>query len=164
MGFARAADALGVDILQNCPVSGFETRAGRIAGVATPHGVCAPGASSSTSPPLERARGTRGFALPLIAWAAGMVTEPVKPMLRSIVLSPTAHVYASQSDRGEIVIGGAADVYSSYAQRGSLAVIEISSRPPSNSSAFARLKLMRHWAGIVDISPDTTRSWARRGR
>ncbi|HZF15294.1 MAG TPA: sarcosine oxidase subunit beta family protein [Steroidobacteraceae bacterium] len=158
-GFARAADALGVDILQNCPVSGFETRAGRIAGVATPHGVLRAGrfvinVAGHSSVLAEHA----GLRLPLISMALqAMVTEPVKPMLRSIVLSPTAHVYASQSDRGEIVIGGAADVYSSYAQRGSLAVIEdFVAAAVELFPAFARLKLMRHWAGIVDISPDTS--------
>lgn len=158
-GFARAADALGVDILQNCPVSGFETRAGRIAGVATPRGVLRAerfviNVAGHSSVLAERA----GLTLPLVSMALqAMVTEPVKPMLNSIVLSPAVHVYASQSDRGEIVIGGAADVYSSYAQRGSLAVIEdFVAAAVELFPAFARLKLMRHWAGIVDISPDTS--------
>jgi sarcosine oxidase subunit beta len=157
--FARAADALGVDILQNCPVSGFETRSGRITGVATPHGLlrtervalCVAGHSSVLA---QRA----GFRLPIFSMALqAMVTEPVKPMLKTVVLSPAVHVYASQSDRGEIVIGGAADFYSSYAQRGSLPVIEENAAAAVELfPALARLKLMRHWAGIVDISPDTS--------
>jgi sarcosine oxidase subunit beta len=158
-GFARAADALGVDILQNCGVSGFETRAGRIAGVATPHGVLRAekfvlSVAGHTSALARQA----GLRLPLVSMALqATVTEPVKPMLNTIVMSPGVHVYTSQSDRGEIVIGGSADVYSSYAQRGSLPVFEdFIASAVELFPALARLKVMRQWAGIVDISPDTS--------
>ena len=86
-----------------------------------------------------------------------MVTEPVKPALNTVLMSDLLHIYVSQSDRGEIVLGGAADGYNSYAQRGSFGTIE------DNAAAMllllpqlSRLRLMRQWAGIVDISPDTT--------
>jgi sarcosine oxidase subunit beta len=86
-----------------------------------------------------------------------MVTEPVKPVLDTMVISGLVHAYVSQSDRGEIVIGGGADGYNSYAQRGGLpqlrsvirAVVEL-------FPSFSRLKLMRQWAGRVDITPDTS--------
>ena len=158
-GLARAASALGVDIVQNCPVSGFEMRDGRITGVATPRGVlradrfalCVAGHSSVLA-------AKAGLRLPIVSMGLqAMVTEPVKPMLKTVTLSPAVHVYTSQSDRGEIVIGGGADLYSSYAQRGSLPVIEDNAAAAVELfPAVARLKLMRHWAGIVDISPDTS--------
>ena len=158
-GFARAADALGVDILQNCGVSGFETRAGRISGVATPHGVLRAekfvlSVAGHTSALARQA----GLRLPLVSMSLqAAVTEPVKPMLKSIVMSPAAHVYTSQSDRGEVIIGGSADVYSSYAQRGSLPVFEdFVASAVELFPAIARLKIMRQWAGVVDISPDTS--------
>jgi len=86
-----------------------------------------------------------------------MVTEPIKPCLDTVVLSPAIHCYVSQSDRGEIVIGGAADIYNSYAQRGGLPTLEANvAAVVELFPAFSRLKLMRQWAGIVDITPDTT--------
>jgi sarcosine oxidase subunit beta len=99
-----------------------------------------------------------GLKLPITTMALqAMVTEPVKPVLNTMVISGLVHAYVSQSDRGEIVIGGGADAYNSYAQRGGLpqmrsvigAVVEL-------FPCFSRLKLMRQWAGRVDISPDTS--------
>jgi sarcosine oxidase subunit beta len=86
-----------------------------------------------------------------------MVTEPIKPALDVIVVSAAIHAYVSQSDRGEIVIGGAADAYNSYAQRGGLPVLQgtiaaVLELFPS----FSRLRLLRQWAGMVDVTPDTT--------
>jgi sarcosine oxidase subunit beta len=86
-----------------------------------------------------------------------MVTEPLKPVLDAVVISASVHAYVSQSDRGEIVLGGGADAYNSYAQRGGLpltrstvaAAIEL-------FPTFSRLRLMRQWAGAVDVTPDTT--------
>jgi sarcosine oxidase subunit beta len=99
-----------------------------------------------------------GLKLPITTMALqAMVTEPVKPVLDVVVISATVHAYVSQSDRGEIVIGAGADGYNSYAQRGGLpqqhaaigAVLEL-------FPTFSRLKLMRQWAGRVDITPDTS--------
>lgn len=158
-GYARAADALGVDIIQQCEVTDLALAGDRITGVETSRGpitasrVCL-AVAGHTSVLAAKA----GLRLPLTSMALqAMVTEPIKPCLNTIVLSPPIHVYVSQSDRGELVIGGGADVYNSYAQRGGLpglqanisALVELF--PP-----FRRLRLMRQWAGIVDISPDTT--------
>jgi sarcosine oxidase subunit beta len=86
-----------------------------------------------------------------------MVTEPIKPMLDTVLVSPGVHVYVSQSDRGELVIGAGADVYHSYTQRGSLATTEATIGALLELfPSFSRLRLMRQWGGIVDISPDTS--------
>lgn len=158
-GYARAANALGVDIVQRCEVTGFDIVGGRVHGVHTSLGsVSADKVVMSVagfSSPLAKLAGLR---LPITTMALqAMVTEPVKPILSTIVISAAVHAYVSQSDRGEIVIGAGADTYNSYAQRGGLpqqratiaAVLEL-------FPCFSRLKLMRQWAGRVDITPDTS--------
>ena len=158
-GYARAASALGVDIIQNCEVTGFQTSGGRIRGVDTSLGVIASdrivmSVAGHSSVLAQRA----GLRVPITTMALqAMVTEPIKPALDSILVSGAIHAYVSQSDRGEIVIGGAADAYNSYAQRGGLPVLQgtvgaVLELFPS----FSRLRLMRQWAGMVDITPDTT--------
>jgi sarcosine oxidase, subunit beta len=99
-----------------------------------------------------------GFRLPLTSMTLqAMVTEPIKPILDTVLISPTVHVYVSQSDRGELVIGAGADVYHSYMQRGSLATTEASITALLELfPSFSRLRLMRQWGGIVDVSPDTS--------
>ncbi len=158
-GFARGASAGGADIIQNCEVTGFCVQDERVTGVETSLGfiaadrvvMCVAGHSSVLA-------GLAGFRLPITTMALqAMVTEPVKPILDTIVLSGAIHAYASQSDRGEIVIGGGADVYNSYAQRGSLAVFRATVAATLELfPCFSRLKLMRQWAGAVDITPDTS--------
>ena len=158
-GFARAATGLGVDIVQGCEVQGFVRDGDAVVGVETNLGrisaprICLAVAGHST----ELAR-KAGLDLPLTSMALqAMVSEPVKPMLDQVVMSAKAHVYVSQSDRGEMVIGGGADVYASYAQRGGLPITEANVQACLELfPAFSRLRLMRQWAGIVDISPDTT--------
>ena len=158
-GYARAASALGVDIAQNCEVSGFDIAGGRVRGVQTSQGAIAADkvVMSVAGYSSELAR-FAGLSLPITTMALqAMVTEPVKPLLDIMVTSGLVHAYVSQSDRGEIVIGGGADAYNSYAQRGGLpqmrgvigAVLEF-------FPSFSRLKLMRQWAGRVDITPDTS--------
>nr|WP_298718996.1 sarcosine oxidase subunit beta family protein [uncultured Steroidobacter sp.] len=158
-GYARAASALGVDIIQNCEVTGFQASAGRVRGVETSLGAITAdrvvmSVAGHSSVLAQRA----GLRLPITTMALqAMVTEPIKPALDSILVSGAIHAYVSQSDRGEIVIGGAADAYNSYAQRGGLPVLQgtiaaVLELFPS----FSRLRLMRHWAGMVDITPDTT--------
>jgi sarcosine oxidase subunit beta len=156
-GFARAASRAGVDIIENCEVTGFALRGGRIESVQTTRGTlkcervacCVAGHSSQ----VARMAGLR---LPVESIALqAMVTEPVKPMLHTVVMSGAVHVYLSQSDRGEIVIGGGADLFNSFAQRGTLntlrenAAAAVELLPP-----LARLRIMRQWAGICDIAPD----------
>ena len=158
-GYARAADSLGVDIVQQCEVTGIRREGNRIVAVETTRGSIATGKLVLAVAGHSSVMAAKvGLKLPLTSMALqAMVSEPIKPCLDTVVLSAAIHMYVSQSDRGELVIGGGADVYNSYAQRGGLPVLE------NNLAAlielfpsFSRLRLMRQWAGTVDISPDTT--------
>ena len=157
--YARAASALGVDIVQQCEVTDFMIEDGRVGGVETTQGrVLADKVGIAVAGHTGVLAARAGFRVPIVSQALqAMVSEPVKPCLKTQMLSPSIHVYAGQSDRGEIVIGGSGDVYNSYAQRGGLPILE------ENIAAlvelfpsFSKLRLMRQWAGIVDITPDTT--------
>ena len=159
-GYARAADALGVDIIQNCEVTGFvKNAAGHIAGVDTSRGriacerigIAAAGHSSVLAK-------LAGFALPVTSYALqAMVTEPVKPALDIVLLSPGTGAYVSQSDKGEMVLGASLDLFPSYAQRGSFAVTQsIIAATLAILPAFSRLRLLRQWAGIVDVVHDSS--------
>jgi sarcosine oxidase, subunit beta len=157
--YARAASALGVDIIQRCEVTGLRLDGDRIQGVETSRGPIAAGrvmlAVAGHTSVLARFAGMR---LPINSMTLqAMVSEPVKPCLDTILLSPVVHMYVSQSDRGEIVLGGGADVYTSYGQRGGVPVLQDTvSAMTELFPAFSRLRLMRQWGGIVDITPDTT--------
>jgi len=159
-GYARAADAIGVDIIQNCAVTGFvKNAAGHIAGVDTSRGriacerigIAAAGHSSVLAK-------LAGFALPVTSYALqAMVTEPVKPALDIVLLSPGTGAYVSQSDKGEMVLGASLDLFPSYAQRGSFAVTQsIIAATLAILPAFSRLRLLRQWAGIVDVVHDSS--------
>ena len=158
-GFARAADALGVDIIQGCEVRGFQRSGERLTGVLTSRGTIGADrvamAAAGHSSELARLAGLR---LPLISMTLqAMVSEPIKPVMDTLAVSPSVHVYLSQSDRGELVIGGGADVYASYMQRGSLAGTEaVITALVELFPSFSRLRLMRQWGGVVDISPDSS--------
>jgi sarcosine oxidase, subunit beta len=158
-GYARAASALGVDIVQGCEVTGFRIQRGRIKGVETTRGPVPTGkvclAVAGHSSVLAAKANLR---LPLVSLALqAMVTEPVKPLINTVMMSAAIHVYVSQSDRGEIVIGGGADVHHSYAQRGGLPNFEANAQSAVELfPCLSRLRVMRQWAGIVDISPDTS--------
>ena len=155
-GYARAANALGVDIIQNCEVSGFEMQGGAVSAVQTRRGrigakqvaLCVAGHTSVLAQKLE-------IKLPITSMALqAMVSEPVKPVL-DVVLD--GGFYLSQSDRGELVMGGGTDVYNSYAQRGGLARAEDNMAALVDLfPAFSRLRFMRQWAGIVDTTPDSS--------
>ena len=159
-GYARAADALGVDILQECEVTGF-TRGtgGRVTGVETRRGpiraerigIAAAGHSSVLAQ-------LAGFRLPVTSYALqAMVTEPLKPRLDKVVISPGTGAYVSQSDKGEMVIGGSLDLFPSYAQRGSFAVLQsVVAATLALFPSFSRLRLLRQWAGIVDVVHDSS--------
>lgn len=157
--YARAASALGVDIIQQCEVTGLTVEGNRIRGVETSRGPIAAGkvmlaVAGHTSVLAAMA----GLRLPINSMALqANVSEPIKPCLDTILLSPIVHMYVSQSDRGEIVLGGGADVYTSYAQRGGVPVLQDTVAALLELfPAFSRLRLMRQWAGTVDITPDTT--------
>jgi len=157
--YARAAAAAGVDIIQGCEVTGLDITGGRIKSAQTNRGVihaekfalCVAGHSSV----VGRMAGLR---LPIESIALqAMVTEPVKPILNTVVGSRVIHAYVSQSDRGEIVIGGGAEPFNSYAQRGGLPAMQDNAAAVAELfPSFSRLRIMRQWAGICDISPDSS--------
>jgi len=99
-----------------------------------------------------------GFALPVTSYALqAMVSEPVKPVLKAVTLSPALGAYWSQSDKGEVVIGGALDHFPSYAQRGSFAVNQqVIAATVEAFPSLGRLRMLRHWAGIVDVVQDSS--------
>jgi sarcosine oxidase subunit beta len=158
-GYARGASAHGADLIQNCEVTGFRKSGDRISGVETSQGVvnCDRVVMSVSNHSSVLAR-LAGFKLPITTMTLqAMVTEPIAPILDPVVISGSIHAYVSQSDRGEIVIGGGADVFNSYRQRGSFHVTRgILAAALELFPAFSRLKLMRQWAGAVDITPDTS--------
>lgn len=158
-GFARGASAMGVDVIENCPVTGIRVENGRAVGVETPRGAIRAGrigvvAAGHSSVIAAMA----GVALPLQSYPLqALVSEPVKPVLDTVVMAGHVHVYLSQSDKGELVIGAARDGYLSYAQRGSFHVIEDQIRALTELfPMFRRLRMMRQWAGIVDVAPDAS--------
>jgi sarcosine oxidase subunit beta len=158
-GYARAASALGVDIIQNCEVNDFIQEGGRVVGVNTTRGriraervgIAAAGHSSVLAK-------LAGFRLPVTSYALqAMVSEPIKPLLDTVILSPGTGAYVSQSDKGEIVMGAMLDLFPSYAQRGSFAVKQaIIAATLELFPSFSRLNLMRQWAGIVDVVHDSS--------
>lgn len=157
--FARAASRHGVDIIESCEVTGFERSAEGITAVETSRGRIAAGTVvSCVAGHSSQLAAMAGLRLPIQSMALqAMVTEPVKPILNTVVASAAVHVYLSQSDRGEIVIGGGADAFSSFAQRGSLATtIENAAATVELFPGLSRLRVMRQWAGICDIAPDAS--------
>jgi sarcosine oxidase subunit beta len=156
----RAARARrGVDLIQGCEVTAFRQSGARVTAVETSQGLinCERVCMSVSNQSSVLAR-MAGFTLPITTMTLqAMVTEPIKPILDPVIMSGSIHAYVSQSDRGEIVIGGAADVYNSYKQRGTLSVTRgVLSSVLELFPSFSRLKIMRQWAGAVDITPDTS--------
>ena len=148
-----------MDIIQNCEVTGLDVVNSRVRGLRTSRGtitarkvgLVAAGHSSVLA-------AMAGLRLPIESHPLqAMVSEPIKPVLNSVVMSNTVHVYLSQSDKGELVIGAGIDSYNSYAQRGSFQIIEgqmgaLLELFPS----FSRLRMLRQWGGIVDVCPDAS--------
>ncbi|MEQ8264116.1 sarcosine oxidase subunit beta family protein [Pseudohaliea sp.] len=157
--YARAASALGVDIVQNCEVTGIQVSDGSITGVQTCLGdIRTDKVASAVAGHSSLVAAMAGVSLPIVSQCLqAMVTEPVKPCFDHVVICPAVHCYLSQSDRGELVIGGGADTHPSYGQRGSLPSTEaVLSAVVELYPAFSRLKLMRQWGGTVDIAPDSS--------
>ena len=157
--YARAASALGVDIIQQCEVTGFNIQSGRVTGVNTTRGtIGADKVSIAVAGHTSHLAKMAGFRVPVTSMQLqAMVSEPIKPCLDTVVTSSVIHMYVSQSDRGELVFGGGADAYNSYAQRGGIPLLEeVVAALLELLPAFSRLRLMRQWAGITDITPDTT--------
>ena len=158
-GYARAADALGVDIIQNCAVEDFLIEGGVCKGVITAAGTIRAErvglAAASHSATLAA---KAGFELPTHVYTLqAMVSEPVKPVLDTVVLTLGTGTYVSQSDKGECVFGGGIDRIPSFAQRGNPPVHEFVVAGLLDAfPGFGQLKLMRQWAGIVDVVPDSS--------
>jgi len=156
-GFARAADALGVDILQNCEVTGIRREGGAVVGLDTARGfiktkkvaIVAAGHSSVLA-------SLAGFRLPLESHPLqALVSEPMKPIFPTVVMSNAIHAYISQSDKGDLVIGAGIDHYTGYGQRGSFPIIEGTLQAIVELfPLFSRVRMNRQWGGIVDVSPD----------
>jgi sarcosine oxidase subunit beta len=158
-GYARKASAAGVDIVQRCEVQGMESSDSRVNAVRTNRGrisadrfaLCVAGHSSQLA-------AMAGLQLPIVTIPLqAMVTEPVRPTFDTVMMSARIHVYVSQTDRGEIVIGGGADLYNSYAQRGSLSTqLDTLAALVELLPMFSRLRMMRHWAGACDMAYDVS--------
>ncbi len=156
-GYARAADALGVDIVQNCEVTGFTQTGGKVTGVETTRGrigagrvgICVAGNSGHVA-------GLAGIKLPIESQTLqAFVSEPVKPMVDTVIMSMSLHCYISQSDKGGIVLGGDPDRFPSYAQRGLSPQIEkAAAEAIALVPALSRLRMVRCWAGVTDMSFD----------
>jgi len=158
-GYARAADAQGVDIIENCEVTGVRTAGGRVVGVDTTRGaIDADKVAITAAGHNSVVAAMAGVRLPLQSHPLqALVSEPVKPVLDCVVMSGAVHVYVSQSDKGELVMGAGIDGYNSYAQRGSFHVIEGQMAALLELfPIFSRLRMLRSWAGIVDVAPDAS--------
>ena len=156
-GYARAADALGVDLLQHTEVTGIRIENGAAVGVETSRGFISAGkvacVAAGHSGLLAAMAGLR---LPIESRPLqALVSEPLKPCLDTVVMSNAVHCYISQSDKGDLVVGAGADAYNGYGQRGSFQVVEQALQAVCELfPAFSRVRMNRQWAGIVDVCPD----------
>ncbi len=156
-GYARAADDLGVDIIQNCEVTGFRIEDNVVTGVDTSRGMIgAKKVGCVVAGHCSVLASMAGFRLPVESVPLqALVSEPIKPVLDCVVMSGSVHAYISQSDKGELVIGAGSDLYNSYSQRGSFDVIEETVGPVVELyPIFSRMKMLRQWGGIVDVTVD----------
>ena len=158
-GLARAADAHGVDIIQNCEVTAILRDGGKVTGVETTRGVIkAPKIGIVVAGHTSMLAAMADIRLPINSYPLqALVSEPIKPIIDTVVMSAAVHVYVSQSDKGELVLGAGIDGCNGYTQRGSLHIIEhqISSLCEL-FPIFSRLRMMRQWGGIVDTCPDAS--------
>lgn len=156
-GYARGADRLGVDIIQQTEVTGMRVEKGQILGVETTRGFigadrvgCVTAGNSSVMADMA------GLRLPIESHPLqALVSEPLKPILDTVVMSNAVHAYVSQSDKGDLVIGSGIDAYNGYGQRGSFSSIEHNLAPICELfPIFSRVRMNRQWGGIVDTTPD----------
>jgi sarcosine oxidase subunit beta len=158
-GYSRGADSMGVDIIQNCEVKGIKRKGDAIEGLETTKGfintskigVVAAGHSSVIA-------NMAGLKLPLESKPLqALVSEPIKPVIDTVVMSNAVHAYVSQSDKGELVIGAGTDSYVSYTQKGTHEIIEGTLKAILELyPIFSRLRMLRQWGGVVDICPDAS--------
>jgi len=158
-GYARGADSMGVDIIQNCEVKGIKRKGESIEGLETTKGfiksskigVAASGHSSVIA-------NMAGLKLPIESKPLqALVSEPIKPIIDTVVMSNAVHAYVSQSDKGELVIGAGTDSYVSYTQKGTHEIVEGTLNAILELyPIFSRLRMLRQWGGVVDICPDAS--------
>ncbi len=156
-GFARAASAHGVDLIENCEVTGMEIEGGRIRGLQTSLGdVRANQVGCVVAGHASVLAAMAGIRLPIESHPLqAMVSESLKPCLNTVVMSNAVHGYLSQSDKGELVIGAGIDSWQGYGQRGSPHIIdEPAAAIIELFPAFSRVRMNRQWGGIVDVTPD----------
>jgi methylglutamate dehydrogenase subunit A len=156
-GYARAASSRGVDIVQNCEVVGFTRAGGRIVGVETTHGPIRAGKIGMTvAGNTSRIAQMASLRLPIESHVLqAFVSEALKPLIPGVVTFGAGHFYVSQSDKGGLVFGGDLDGYNSYAQRGNLPAVEsVCEGGIALIPALARVRMLRSWGGVMDMSMD----------
>ncbi len=156
-GYARAADRLGVDIIQNCEVTGIRVEAGRATGLETTRGPIAAGRIGlACAGHSSEVAAMAGLRLPIESHVLqAFVSEGLKPFIDCVVTFGAGHFYISQSDKGGLVFGGDIDGYNSYAQRGNLPVIEdVCEGGMALMPRLGRVRMLRHWGGVMDMSMD----------
>jgi len=156
-GYARAADQRGVDIIQNCEVTGFTIRNGRITGVETTRGNIRAGkVGLAVAGNTSRLTTMAGLRMPIEAHVIqAFVTEGIKPAIDCVMTFGAGHFYISQSDKGGLVFGGDVDGYNTYAQRGNLPTVEdIVQGGVALWPGLGRLRILRHWGGLLDMTMD----------
>ena len=156
-GYARAADRLGVDIIQNCEVTGFRIQGGAVTGVETTRGpIAARKIGLACAGHSSRVAALAGLKLPIESHVLqAFVTEGLKPLIPGVITFGAGHFYISQSDKGGLVFGGDIDGYNSYAQRGNLATVEdVCEGGMALMPMIGRARLLRSWGGVMDMSMD----------
>jgi methylglutamate dehydrogenase subunit A len=156
-GFARAASERGVDIVQNCEVTGFLREGRRITGVQTTRGdIRAAKVGIAVAGSTSRLGQMAGLRLPIESHVLqAFVSEAIKPLIHCVVTFGAGHFYVSQSDKGGLVFGGDIDGYNSYAQRGNLPTVEdVCESGMALMPAIGRVRMLRSWGGIMDMSMD----------
>jgi sarcosine oxidase subunit beta len=156
-GYARAADRLGVDIIENCEVCGFTEVGGRITGVQTNRGeIQAERTAISVAGHTSHLAAMAGLKLPVESHLLqAFVTEPIKPFVDHVISFGAELFYISQSDKGGLVFGAHIDGFTSYTQRGQFPKVQdVAECAVALIPAISRLRVLRHWAGIMDMTPD----------
>ncbi|NYS24082.1 sarcosine oxidase subunit beta family protein [Rhodobacteraceae bacterium 2376] len=156
-GYARACSAMGMHVIEQCAVTGVESAGGQVTAVNTTRGTIGCGKLGIVvAGHSGKLADMAGFRLPVESVALqALVSEPIKPCIDVVVMANTVHGYMSQSDKGEMVIGGGADGYNNYTQRGSWHHIEETVRALCETfPMISRLKMLRQWGGIVDMTGD----------
>lgn len=156
-GYARAASTLGVDIIQNCEVTGFVRKSGRIVGVETSRGeILSDRVGLAVAGNTSKLSLMAGLRLPIESHVLqAFVTEAIKPLIPGVLTFGAGHFYISQSDKGGLVFGGDLDGYNSYAQRGNLPAVEhVCEEGIALMPSLGRVRMLRSWGGVMDMSMD----------